>query len=57
MTQPPHDELDDRTRTLDAERARPDVKPQTTQELMRRLIHTLHQLYLTPPDRNHQGGA
>lgn len=46
------DELDARVRALEAERARPDTGEEpTVEELMQRLIGTLHALYKTPPDR------
>lgn len=45
------DELDARVRLLNAERARPDRREPTVDELMQRLIGTLHALYRTPPDR------
>lgn len=46
------DELDARVRALEAERARPDTgEGPTVEELMRRLIGTLHALYRTPPDK------
>lgn len=45
------DELDARVRALEAERARPDPPGDpTVEELMQRLIHTIHQAYKTPPD-------
>lgn len=46
------DELAARVRALEAERARPDPPGDpTVEELMRRLIGTLHALWKTPPDR------
>jgi hypothetical protein len=46
------DELDARVRALEAERARPDPPGDpTVEELLTRLIHTIHQAYRTPPDR------
>lgn len=49
---PPHDELSARIRALEAERARPDPPGDpTVEELLTRLIHTIHQAYRTPPDR------
>jgi hypothetical protein len=45
------DEFDARIRALNAERARPEPKPPTTEELLARLIGTLANLYRTPPDR------
>ncbi|MBX6387137.1 MAG: hypothetical protein IRZ07_29855 [Microbispora sp.] len=47
------DELAEHIRRLQAERARPEGrhgKP-TVEELLQRLIATLHALYKTPPDR------
>lgn len=45
------DELDERVRALDAERVRPDPgEGPTVEELLTRLIHTIHQAYKTPPD-------
>jgi hypothetical protein len=38
-------------RALEAERARPERHKPTVEELMQRLIGTLHDLYRTPPDR------
>lgn len=52
------DELDARVRALDAERARPDPEENpTVEELMQRLIGTLHALYTTPPDDGPQTRA
>ncbi|WP_158079328.1 hypothetical protein [Actinomadura sp. CNU-125] len=45
------DELAVRVRDLEAERARPDRKEPTVEELMQRLIGTLAALYRTTPDR------
>jgi len=46
------DELAARVRALEAERARPDPPAgPTVEELMQRLIGTLHALWKTPPDR------
>lgn len=46
------DELDARVRALEAERARPDPGEEpTVEELMQRLIGTLHALWKTPPDK------
>lgn len=45
------DELTQRVRALNAERARPDLRPPSVEELMQRLIGTLHRLYDTPPDK------
>jgi len=46
------DELDARVRALEAERARPDPPGDpTVEELMRRLIATIHQAFKTPPDK------
>ena len=47
----PDEEAAARVRSLDAERARPEAKPPTAEELLRRLIGTLLQLWRTPPDR------
>ena len=44
------DELDTRVRDLDAERARPDVKPKTVEELLSELIGVLAAMRRTPPD-------
>lgn len=44
------DELTQRVRSLDAERTRPDAKPETTEELLYRLIGAIHNAYCTPPD-------
>ena len=44
------DELDQRARSLQAERARPDAKPQSTEELLYRLIGAIHNAFCTPPD-------
>lgn len=45
------DELAERVRALEAERALPDPgEGPTVEELMRRLIGTLHSLWKTPPD-------
>ena len=49
---PVSDELTERVRSLEAERARPDPgENPTVEELMQRLIGTLHTLWKTPPDR------
>jgi hypothetical protein len=46
------DELAERVRALEAERARPDPPSvPTVEELMLRLIGTLHSLYKTRPDK------
>lgn len=46
------DELDARVRALEAERARPDPPGDpTVEELLTRLIGTLHALYKTRPDK------
>lgn len=46
------DELDARVRALEAERARPDTGEEpTVEELMRRLIGTIHQAFRTSPDK------
>ena len=45
------DELAERVRALDAERARPDRREPTVEELLTRLIGTIHQVFRTPPDR------
>ncbi len=46
------DELDARVRALEAERARPDPgENPTVEELMQRLIGTIHQVFRTPPDK------
>lgn len=46
------DELTERVRALDAERARPDPgEGPTVEELMRRLIGTLAALWRTRPDK------
>lgn len=45
------DELDRRVRALDAERARPDRRPPTVEELITQLIGALHNLWKTPPDK------
>ncbi|MGV2385392.1 MAG UNVERIFIED_CONTAM: hypothetical protein LOD86_09020 [Thermobifida fusca] len=46
------DELDARVRALEAERARPDTGEEpTVEELMQRLIGTLHALWKTKPDK------
>ena len=45
------DELDERLRALNAERARTDRREPTVEELLARLIGTLHALYRTPPDK------
>lgn len=46
------DELAERVRALEAERARPDPPAgPTVEELLTRLIGTLAALYTTPPDR------
>jgi hypothetical protein len=46
------DELDERVRALNAERARPDTRGDpTVEELMQRLIGTLAALYRTRPDK------
>jgi hypothetical protein len=54
-----NDELDVRVRALNAERIRPDARPPSVEELMQRLIHTLHMAYCTPPDdvRTEKGTA
>jgi hypothetical protein len=44
------DELAERVRALEAERARPDRPGQTTQELLARLVATLAKVFTTPPD-------
>lgn len=44
------DDLAERVRALEAERARPDRKDPTVEELMRRLIGTLAALWRTPAD-------
>lgn len=50
------DELDARVRALEAERARPDTgEGPTVEELMQRLIGTLHALWKTPPDDRDRG--
>lgn len=36
---------------LEAERNRPDTKPETTEELLRRLIGVLRAAFRTPADR------
>lgn len=48
------DELDARVRSLDAERSRPDAKPQTTEELMFRLIGAIYNAFCTPPDEKRE---
>lgn len=49
------DELDARVRALEAEQSRPEGRhgrgEPTVEELMQRLIATLHALYRTPPDK------
>lgn len=46
------DELDERVRALDAERMRPDPPGDpTVEELLARLIGTIHQAFRTPPDK------
>lgn len=50
----PRDEV--RARALEAERARPDTKPQTAGELLDLLIGQLHHLFRTPADE-HQRAA
>jgi len=46
------DELSERVRALEAERARPDPGEEpTVEELLTRLIGTLHALWKTPPDK------
>lgn len=46
------DELDARVRALEAERARPDPpSAPTVEELLTRLIATIHQAFKTPPDK------
>src|SRR5690606_36400667 len=54
---PMGDELDARIRALQAERARPERREPTVEELMQRLIGTLHALYTTPPDDGPQTRA
>ncbi|WUI02080.1 hypothetical protein OHR68_09820 [Spirillospora sp. NBC_00431] len=45
------DELDARVRALEAERARPDPPGDpTVEELLTRLIGTIHQAFKTSPD-------
>lgn len=44
------DETAARVRALEAERARPERREPTVEELMQRLIGTLHNLWKTPPD-------
>lgn len=51
----PRDEV--RARSLEAERARPDTKPQTASELLNLLIAELHHLYRTPADEHGRGAA
>lgn len=46
----PRDELDQHIRRLQAERARPERREPTVEELLQRLIATLHAAYTTPPD-------
>lgn len=42
----------DQVRQLDAERLRPPPRPEPPiEELMKRLIGALHDLYRTPPDK------
>lgn len=53
----PRDELDQHIRRLQAERARPERREPTVEELMQRLIGTLHALYTTPPDDGPQTRA
>lgn len=46
-----NDELDEHVRRLNAERMRPDPHSRpTVEELLTRLIGTLHDLWKTPPD-------
>lgn len=40
-----------RIRALNAERVRPDRREPTVEELLLRLIGTLHTLWKTPPDK------
>jgi hypothetical protein len=50
------DELSARVRALEAERARPDPgEGPTVEELLQRLIGTLHNLWKTPPDPRRAG--
>lgn len=43
--------MTDQIRQLDAERLRPPPPPETSiEELLSRLIATIHQAYKTPPD-------
>jgi hypothetical protein len=48
------DELETRVRSLDAERSRPDAKPETTEELLYRLIAAIHNAYCTPADEKRE---
>lgn len=49
------DELEDRVRRLDAERMRPDPPGDpTVEELLTRLIGTIHTLWRTPPDKERE---
>lgn len=53
-----NDELSERVRALEAERARPDPPGDpSVEELLARLIGTLHALYKTPPDDGHPQSA
>ncbi|MFC9973601.1 hypothetical protein ACFVH6_22170 [Spirillospora sp. NPDC127200] len=52
MARPTTDELDQRVRALNAERLRPDQPHPTVEDLMQRLIATIHAAYLTRPDRD-----
>lgn len=51
------DELDALARSLDAERARPDAKPRSTEDLMQELIGALRNLFRTPPDQTIRKGV
>lgn len=47
------DELDGRIRALEAERVRPDAQPASVEELLTRLISTLHAAFTDPPDHGY----
>lgn len=44
------DELTERVRALEAERVRPDAQPASVEELLQRLIATVHSAFTEQPD-------